>query len=132
MNRCGLITAGIVATLLGGCATTYQPKGLSGGFSEIALDSTTWRVSFDGNGYSDRGTIEAYLMFRAAELTNEKGFDWFTLNERQGDVESDIFNGQTRINTTALVKMYKGAKPEGRGYAAKEVVATMTPSIKGK
>ena len=110
------------------CATTYQPKSLSGGFSETQIDSTTVRVAFEGNGYTNRTTVENYLIYRAAEVTVERGFDWFLVTEREG--ERDYEN--TGVMSTAVIKMYKGQKPEGtmRSYDAKSVIATMGSSIK--
>jgi hypothetical protein len=43
----------IAATLLvSACATSYQPKGLTGGFDEVQLDTNVYQVRFRGNGYT--------------------------------------------------------------------------------
>lgn len=121
-----------LALTLVACATTYQPKGLSGGYSEIQLDPTTVRVTFEGNGYSTRSTVESYLIYRAAEVTVERGFDWFTVHEREGETEWHPKYGNTGVMSTAVIKMHRGQKPEGilRSYDARSVIATMGPSIK--
>lgn len=91
-------TAAIVASLalvglVSACATAtpYQPnipgQAVSGGFSEQRLESDRFKVTFAGNSLTSRDTVEAYLLYRAAELTVQQGFDWFTIVER--DVERD-------------------------------------------
>ena len=49
------------------CATTYQPKGFSGGYSESQLDPTTVRVTFEGNGYSRKSKGSDPLNLRGRE-----------------------------------------------------------------
>jgi hypothetical protein len=67
-------------------ATPYQPnipgQATSGGYSEIRVEPDRWRVSFAGNSLTSRETVEAYLLFRAAELTVQQGYDWFEIVDR--------------------------------------------------
>lgn len=70
------------------------------------------------------------LMFKFAELTVEKGFDWFLVTEREGTEKRDVDSGRVKHASTALVKMLHGKKPEGQGYDARIVVTTMAGSIK--
>lgn len=78
------LTAGLAA-----CATPtpYQPnirgQAVSGGFSETRLEGDRWRVNFTGNTLTDRETVEGYLLYRAAELTRDQGYDWFTIVDRE-------------------------------------------------
>ena len=93
-----LLSAGLAA-----CATPtpYQPlvKGhaTSGGFSELRLEPNRFRVTFAGNSLTSRETVEGYLLFRAAELTVQNGYDWFRIVDRDTDkkvqsyVEPDPF-----------------------------------------
>ena len=46
------------------------------------LDDTHFRVSFSGNDVTSREQVETYLLYRAAELTSAKGFDWFEMVDR--------------------------------------------------
>jgi len=77
-----------LATGLAACetATPYQPnipgQATSGGFSEIRVEPDRWRVTFSGNSLTSRETVEAYLLFRAAELTLQQGYDWFEIVDR--------------------------------------------------
>lgn len=93
-RRAAAIAASLaLAGLLSACATAtpYQPnipgQAVSGGFSEQRLESDRFKVTFAGNSLTSRDTVEAYLLYRAAELTVQQGFDWFTIVER--DVERD-------------------------------------------
>jgi len=67
-------------TLIGGCATStpYQPSnGGNWGFDQQQIEDNRWSVSFAGNSLTDRQTVETYLLYRAAELTQQNGFDYF-------------------------------------------------------
>lgn len=84
-----LAATGLAAVLvLTGCATAtpYQPLSASargeGGYSETQLEQGKWRVTFAGNTLTSRDTVEAYLLYRAAELTIERKDDWFEIVNR--------------------------------------------------
>ena len=91
-------TAAIVASLalaglLSACATAtpYQPnipgQATSGGYSEQRVEANRFRVNFAGNSLTSRETVEGYLLYRAAELTVQEGYDWFSIADR--NVERD-------------------------------------------
>lgn len=93
-RRAAAIVASLaLAGLVSACATAtpYQPnipgQAVSGGFSEQRLESDRFKVTFAGNSLTSRDTVEAYLLYRAAELTVQQGYDWFSIVER--DVERD-------------------------------------------
>ena len=77
--------------LLGACATAtpYQPlqtRGdVRGGYSEQRIEENRYRVTFAGNTFTSRQTVENYLLFRAAELTREAGYDGFPMVARGTD-----------------------------------------------
>ncbi len=72
---------------IAGCAspTPYAPLSDRYGYKDSIIESHRYRVSFSGNSSTDRETVETYLLYRAAELTLEKGADYFVVVER--DVE---------------------------------------------
>ena len=87
-----LIAAAATAAIgaaLAGCAhpTPYQPalseSRYAFGYRDQKLDADNWRVSFSGNSVTRRETVENYLLYRAAELTVQQGFDWFEPTDRQ-------------------------------------------------
>jgi hypothetical protein len=87
-----------LAVALSGCetATPYQPlaqgTAQSGGFTDQRLDDNHYRVSFQGNTMTSRETVETYLLYRAAELTVNSGFDWFQAVDKhtQRDTQSYV------------------------------------------
>jgi hypothetical protein len=70
----------LVVAMLAGCATGYQSKGVMGGFSETALAPDTYRVTFTGNGYTDMGRAQDFVLLRAADLTLANGFRYFEID----------------------------------------------------
>jgi hypothetical protein len=79
-----------LALLVTSCAspTPYRPVTIGEnqtGFSDYRIEQNRYRVSFSGNSYTSRDTVERYLLYRAAELTLEQGYDWFYMAERTTD-----------------------------------------------
>jgi hypothetical protein len=94
-----LLIALAATAVLGGLAacqtaTPYQPAASPGryatGFSEFRIDDSHWRVTFKGNSLTSRETVEKYLLYRAAELTTQQGFDWFEAGDRQTERHSRL------------------------------------------
>jgi hypothetical protein len=79
---------------LAGCmtATPYQPATNSSrmGYSEEQIEANRFRVSFAGNTITSRETVERYLLYRAAELTVQQGFDHFLLANRDTEAKTEI------------------------------------------
>ena len=67
-------------------ATPYQPRAAGnatyGGFTDTRLDDTHFRVTFQGNAATSREQVDNDLLYRAAELTVQNGFDWFEMIDR--------------------------------------------------
>ncbi len=84
------------ASLLAACSsgpTPYQPAGSASyqrGYSETKLENDRYRIAFKGNSLTDRETVENYMLFRAAELTQQSGYDVFTVVSRDTDKDSSI------------------------------------------
>jgi hypothetical protein len=72
-----LAAAGIVA--LASCATAYQPQGFSGGFSEVPISADAYRISVDGNGFTNASRVNEMALLRGAELADQNGFRYFAL-----------------------------------------------------
>ena len=77
------------ASLLAACTsgpTPYQPAaGYERGYSEQKLEDMRYRISFKGNSLTERETVENYMLYRAAELTLQSGYDAFTIANRDTD-----------------------------------------------
>ncbi len=100
MSRVGIITVLSAAAIgLGACSqsTPYAPQSASAtaqdfGYSSTRLGEGMYRVSFAGNQFTSRETVEDYLLYRAAELTRERGYTGFSLMRENVDrtVSTDV------------------------------------------
>lgn len=72
-----------------GMESTYRPATGHGfersGYSDRQIENNRFQISFSGNSYTSRDTVEKYLLFRAAELTVQRGYDYFVLADRNVD-----------------------------------------------
>jgi hypothetical protein len=79
---------------LAACAseTRYQPAEEPGdyGYREEQIESDRWRVSFRGNSMTDLESVERALLYRAAELTLQQGYDWFRIVDRDTEAERHL------------------------------------------
>lgn len=83
-----MVAAATVALSACATATPYAPAGFNGqrgGYAEQRLETDRYRVSFAGNSVTSREQVEMSLLLRAAELTVESGYDWFSTVERATD-----------------------------------------------
>jgi len=91
------IAATAMVLALSACttATPYRPAPDTGpmatGYTDEQIETRRFRVSFTGNSMTSREQVERYLLYRAAELTREQGYDWFTMVERNTDRKSDAY-----------------------------------------
>lgn len=79
--------------LLGACATAtpYQAASNSArGYSDQQIEQNRWMVNFNGNSMTDRRTVETYLLYRAAELTTQNGYDHFRMVNRATDTDTSL------------------------------------------
>lgn len=79
LRRTATLGAALVLMTLGACTspTPYQPVADGFGYAEQQLEDNRYRVTFAGNADTSRDTVETYLLYRAAELTVDGGFDYF-------------------------------------------------------
>ncbi|MBL4871277.1 MAG: hypothetical protein JKX72_10025 [Robiginitomaculum sp.] len=99
-----VLLAGAVVLTACATATPYQAAtnaDTRNGFSELKIEKDRTRISFDGNSLTKRDTVETYLLYRAAELTKQSGYDYFTLTDRATDKK-------TRIRSTGFQDPYYG------------------------
>ncbi len=83
--------------VVAGCATETTSRPATGqgfsrtGFSERQVEPDRFLVSFAGNSVTSRDTVERYLLFRAAELTLQQGYDYFLMAQRDTDLQSRTY-----------------------------------------
>lgn len=88
-----------------GCATAYQPKGLTGGYSHFNISPDTFSIRFSGNAYTSRETVKKYLFYRASELTLENGYTYFIITDGE-DTTQTSYTLNTNSNTTGNANLY--------------------------
>lgn len=72
--------------------TYYQPAAVSRahhGYAETQLGANRVRVTFAGNAETDRETVETYLLFRVAELTLQRGYDYFVVADHNVEASTE-------------------------------------------
>ena len=123
-----LFSTVILLSACGGVATyKYAPmrEGFfnTTGYDAVQVDSNTYRVIFYGLRNTSVEIADRYSFYRAAELTLEKGFDYYVvLQTGDDDKNGDAWN---------IVRMFKGTPPESdlATFDAREVVKDMAPFI---
>jgi hypothetical protein len=84
-----VLLAATAALALSACvtATPYGPAGVDSrfGYSEQRVDADRYRVTFAGNSVTSREQVEMALLLRAAEVTTQGGYDWFSTVNRATD-----------------------------------------------
>jgi len=138
----------LVFISLMGCVTPYQSSGIIGGYSEKQISPTVWRITFDGNGYTSRETVQTYWLYRAAELTLQKGYDSFeVLNSLMSGMQywkdgydpkfvAQVIYMPMESNKPVLeldIRLHKepyAAKPP-KSFNAKKLMASIESYVKG-
>lgn len=93
MKTIALAFAAAAVLALSGCATPtpYQPAADMGGhsfapgYTDTRLEDNRYRITFAGNDVTSRETVENYLLYHAADLTLQNGYDWFEVIKRASD-----------------------------------------------
>jgi len=113
IHRCTLALLGAVL-LVASCATAYQPKGFTGGYSEQKLESDIYSVSFGGNGHTSRNTVYRSWLYRCADITFQQGYDWLVVLGKPAQVSA------TDVNRVAGIdfRSREFERTRGSGYSA--------------
>lgn len=93
----------VVVVFLQGCATNYQSKGLTGGYSETQLDENVFNVTFRGNGYTSRERAADFTLLRSAELTLQSGYKYFAVIDANSYTSNSTYTTPTTSHTSATV-----------------------------
>jgi hypothetical protein len=74
--------------LLGCAQPTYYSPAVNGyGYAERELEPGHYQVVFAGNHKTRRETAHQYVLFRAAQLADEKGYDYVAVNDQSQRIE---------------------------------------------
>jgi hypothetical protein len=140
-------------------ATPYQPLKDGVGYGEQRIESNRYKVTFSGNSNTPRQTVENYLLYRAAEVTLQNGYDYFVQADSATDAQTSYtqlgtgFGGyrsywspfygpgfgfdtssaipRTEYEAQASILVFKGPKPADnyKAFDAREVKANLEATI---
>ncbi|EJG0889455.1 hypothetical protein HJ078_22605 [Vibrio parahaemolyticus] len=96
------IIALAIVVALSGCATAYQPQGLSGGFSSTQLDNNVFAITFKGNAFTSRETANDFALLRSAEISLENGCKYFVILDGQQYSQTGSFTTPTYVTTNTF------------------------------
>jgi hypothetical protein len=84
-----ILTALVMLTSLAACVhpTPYKEAANDSrnGYTTQQVESNRFRISFKGNSETARQTVDSYMLYRAAEVTVQNGFDYFVVDNRAVD-----------------------------------------------
>jgi hypothetical protein len=113
MNRLALLSLLAVAS----CATGYQPKSLTGGFSDYMTAPDEAIVMFHANGYTSMERVIGMVALRCAEITLAHDYRYFV-----GTSVADL-SRQSSFTTPGHAQTYSSASAFGNFASG---TATMT------
>jgi hypothetical protein len=87
-----MIIAAFAIAALAACASTptYTPAATPGGagYSETQIESSRYFVTYRAASSAEASLLHDYALLRAAELTIERGGEWFWVDRRTLDADS--------------------------------------------
>ena len=117
MFRWLMLTA--AAVTLVSCATPYQESGFTGGAYVKELRPDVFRVSFGGNGFTTKESVQVYWLKRCADLAVEKGFTGFEiLSDMQFSMRRPSTNDPFTPRLKSSLASLNTEIPVSRGEAA--------------
>lgn len=105
----------LAALALSACTSPYGQDFLFGGYRDKKIDDSTYVVSFSGNGNTSKDQVWYYWIYRCAELTSQKGYGYFTLeqNEKSASMgrEGGMVPAVSRPHEGELIQVKGGGAP---------------------
>jgi len=87
-----------------GCGPTrYQARGATGGYSETRLAEDTFRVSFNGNGYTSSERAEDFALLRSAEIALAYDFPYFVVVDGRTSAALSSYQTPTRSTSSSVL-----------------------------
>lgn len=82
------------------CATPYQAKGITGGYSDERVSADTFIVKFQGNGHTTMDMANALVLLRACDLTIENGDSYFSIDDERQYTDTGSYTHPGSITTS--------------------------------
>jgi hypothetical protein len=89
----------LLCLALSGCATSYQPEGFTGGYSDFKFQDGVFRVGFEGNGFTGRNRAADFALLRSAEVALENGYSHFIILDNESRIEQSSYTTPTTSHT---------------------------------
>ncbi len=154
----------LLLMLMSGCVSSlppYRPYSDGAGYQERRIEKNRYAISFTGNSLMTAESTEDYLIYRAAELTDSEGYDFFVIHDKSTKQKSryryfPYSNGRygyynnwgyghyhydyydyccpySWYEVGAEVLMYEGQKPvdDLNAYDSEQVLEYLGPDIRG-
>jgi len=103
----------VMVILLSGCATGYQRKSWTGGYTDMKLQDDIFKVSFRGNAYCHQERAEDFVLLRSAEVALENGYKYFIIIDEKSRTQTSAYTTPTTAQTYGTASAYGGP-----GYAS--------------
>ena len=92
-----VLLAGLALLGLAACATEPAPYGpktedSSTGYTDQQIASNRYRVTYVGNSFTSRETVENYLLLRSAEVTLKGGYEYFLFDTRDTKAKTTYYS----------------------------------------
>lgn len=142
-----MAAAAALATACASQGPVYESRMDGGryGYAEMQLEPNRVRVTYNGDTLTARETVETYLLYRAAETTLQRGFDYFVVTTANVEEESRYegmgggrprltgatFREVSRHNAMADILMFEGERPPhiANAYDARAVQRALQERI---
>ena len=111
----GFIIAAALGVAACGTPTAYQPASEGLGYSEQPIEEDRYRVTFAGNTLTPRETVENYLLYRAAEVTVERGYDHFVVVDEETERTTIYYSTVTGFGGYHGIHSFRRGYPFGGG-----------------
>jgi len=102
-------------------ATDYVPAGQyggwkHGGYSDVIVNSNTAVIKFSGNDYNSPQQARMYVLYRAAQVTIEQGYQYFVV------VSSSDSKENINLRTKKVTKtLYPSVRSDSTDYTDTEI-----------
>jgi hypothetical protein len=133
-----VIHAAAVAAVIGlsGCATQYGSSGLTGGYGESPVNGQLVKVNFYGNGYITADKVQAYALYRCAQVAQAAKKPWFVIYDSLHGAARDLPALQPTVGTLggkpvafAFMAMLDAPRPGAQEVSA--VLAKLATEVQG-
>ena len=125
-----LLVIMFLVTLLGGCATAYQPTGETGGFYHQKVAENIYIIGFRGNGFTKYQRANDFTKLRAAEVGARLGFTYFVIERTLDRSRTQLMDMGSTTTTSGNVYGYgNSASFYGTSRTTSDTIPIYKPGV---